>query len=902
MKRRKLFQEKDILKSKKGITLIALVISIIVMLILAGVSLNATIGDNGIITQAKNTTYMQSIAILEEYFNQYYVENYESLLNEENKIEVIKNQHSEWFYSGSPIGYIVDSDGNMHYFINKDGLPTEIKNQLAGGDAGDKSYRAYASMKDVYGITNNLKVYYCIDSNQIMGNTEFDKDNPERIVFEAGTEFAKLVTGEDEKNVTLDDIKNKKTLVINQEANINSLNELYKFISLTELTINGINMDNLNGIENLNYLTSVTFIDATIKSYDKLNSLNNQINEINFINTTNEQLELFCDDTSNTEYSKLQLLSIFSDLSRSKIEKCYRVNDISCLSNLNEQTKKSIIKLKINDNKITSIENLVDFTNIETLQISNNVITSLKGIELLSNLKVLEASDNKLGTNEIYDDSLQDYGKNKESDSIIALKDKTKLKSLNLSYNKNLKWIGYIKECNALETLYMLGCPNLVIQDLTEIRSVWYNLKNKNINSDKLIAFNSSDVISLAMKNLTDESVEFKSLYNNSSCEKLSLEGNSLLSDNEINNVLSTMSNLKYLSLKGVTNFTNLEFIKENSKLVEIDLRGTSCTDLRNLNNCTDLTNLAVDNIETDFTNIQEIITSMSKKTRKNAYWSNYNKFYPTIECAKNLNNCKNIEYLDIFQWPEKNRNEVLDLSECTGLKTVTGQNTFVKIKYPSSMTLYQVSNNACPDLSEAYNLTSFIDVAISFSQEEFDMLFDDLSECKKLNLVEIHAMNNNINYSLKNISKLKQTPIKILKLFDWSDGNGKRAFNSVEEIGKITSLEELYVENQINLASTKGIENLVNLRVLNFSGSKITNLTGIESLNKLTSLNLNGADLYDTYLDQNTKENKNTLEVIANLNYKKNGNLKNLYMDNNTKITNWDSISKLSWELKSGF
>ena len=33
-----------------GITLIALVISIIVMLILAGVSLNATIGDNGIIT------------------------------------------------------------------------------------------------------------------------------------------------------------------------------------------------------------------------------------------------------------------------------------------------------------------------------------------------------------------------------------------------------------------------------------------------------------------------------------------------------------------------------------------------------------------------------------------------------------------------------------------------------------------------------------------------------------------------------------------------------------------------------------------------------------------------------------------------------------------------------------
>lgn len=54
--RRSLLNAKK-LKSKNGITLMALVISIIVMLILAGVSLNATIGDNGIITQAKNATY-----------------------------------------------------------------------------------------------------------------------------------------------------------------------------------------------------------------------------------------------------------------------------------------------------------------------------------------------------------------------------------------------------------------------------------------------------------------------------------------------------------------------------------------------------------------------------------------------------------------------------------------------------------------------------------------------------------------------------------------------------------------------------------------------------------------------------------------------------------------------------
>ena len=42
------------LKYKKGITLIALVVTIVVLLILAGVTIATLTGDNGIITQAKN--------------------------------------------------------------------------------------------------------------------------------------------------------------------------------------------------------------------------------------------------------------------------------------------------------------------------------------------------------------------------------------------------------------------------------------------------------------------------------------------------------------------------------------------------------------------------------------------------------------------------------------------------------------------------------------------------------------------------------------------------------------------------------------------------------------------------------------------------------------------------------
>ena len=45
---------KNFVKTNKGITLIALVITIIVLLILAGVSIAMLTGQNGILTQAQN--------------------------------------------------------------------------------------------------------------------------------------------------------------------------------------------------------------------------------------------------------------------------------------------------------------------------------------------------------------------------------------------------------------------------------------------------------------------------------------------------------------------------------------------------------------------------------------------------------------------------------------------------------------------------------------------------------------------------------------------------------------------------------------------------------------------------------------------------------------------------------
>jgi len=42
------------LKNDNGITLVALVLTIVVMIILAGISINAIVGDNGVLAQAQN--------------------------------------------------------------------------------------------------------------------------------------------------------------------------------------------------------------------------------------------------------------------------------------------------------------------------------------------------------------------------------------------------------------------------------------------------------------------------------------------------------------------------------------------------------------------------------------------------------------------------------------------------------------------------------------------------------------------------------------------------------------------------------------------------------------------------------------------------------------------------------
>ncbi len=71
------------LKANKGITLVALIITIIVLLILAGVSISMVLGDNGLIKKTQNA-----------------VNTYDNTAKDENKtLFNIENKFDQYLYN-----------------------------------------------------------------------------------------------------------------------------------------------------------------------------------------------------------------------------------------------------------------------------------------------------------------------------------------------------------------------------------------------------------------------------------------------------------------------------------------------------------------------------------------------------------------------------------------------------------------------------------------------------------------------------------------------------------------------------------------------------------------------------------------------------------------------------------
>ena len=147
------------MEKQKGITLIALVITIIVLLILAGVSLSLVLGDNGIINKAQNSKLETEIAEEKEILNfsvmQAKGEKFNENINEDKLREALNNNSKEGnkavITEADDESIIVKFEGSKRYY--------DVKNDNTIFSAG------------VNGGEKKLTIK-CVDSNKTVLDTK----------------------------------------------------------------------------------------------------------------------------------------------------------------------------------------------------------------------------------------------------------------------------------------------------------------------------------------------------------------------------------------------------------------------------------------------------------------------------------------------------------------------------------------------------------------------------------------------------------------------------------------------------------------------------------------------------------------------------------------------------------
>lgn len=877
-------------------------------------------GDNGIITRAQEATYMQSIATLEDFLNSYYVEHYDVMQDSESKVQALKNLEPDWFFGGAPLGYIVDSDGHVNFFINKDGLPDDIKSQIKGGDAGEKTYQDYASMNDVYGVTKDLRVYYCSKGKDtLLGTANTDLDNPVREVFEAGSSLAKLINGNDTDNVTAEDLKNVKELTITPEDGITNFEEFYNFPSLERINFEGVTINSLNGLQNAIKINYIYFHNSVISDYSAIGKCK-ELKNLHMYMPNNEDVSKMCEGLKDAKLTKLEYLGLYGFMNYTVVKWNYsntsttrsELTDISPLKNLSQETKQAIKYLYFNNNNIEDVSVLEDFSNLYFVRLETNKLTSCKGLENKSSLRYLYLNNNLLGINET-------EIPNEEADSISFLKNNTALYRLDLSKNSNLKQISYLKNITGLKHFLLTNDENIETACIVELKDILAKCELLDMPSKYYLGLDNSPKMNLSNLSLTDEDIML--LKNNTIIESLNLSNNKDLSNEKLQEILSTCTNMKAINLSGVSNLESIEFIKFMPNLITLDIRDTKVVDLELLNdNVPNLGTLCINNENIDLTTIQGKISKLGKSYDTELVGKSFGLAINNPKLIQKLKDCTEMTSLTMYN-STGGANTTIDLSNCKKLKYILSRGNGCTIIIPNSLEEIS-SEDPNFDYTNHDNLKKISFSWDGLNNSSFANLCTQLADSNKLQSIGINSLSVSNKIDFSKIKNLKDTTLQNFSLYG-NTGLDKYQLDSIEGIEEITSLKNINIDwttltsmpdlsNLTNLETIKitnssikdltPIANCTNLKEINFNNNNISNVKTLENMSNLTTLRLENNSLFDTYSfvaeDGSTKTEK-TLEIFANLNKMK---LENLYLSGNTGIVDWSIVSSLKWSGKSGF
>ena len=301
-------------KEMKGITLVALVITIVVLLILAGVSINTVLGDDGIIKKAKEAAEATKRASAEEEMNRLVLE-YQLASNDETLESFLQEKVTE----GRIDGVTDNGDGTITITKKVEGKDYTITVKKPAASTPSVKVGAIRVVSDSTGAGSSLgeastrkgtTLYIMIESTISGGTTTVSPEVPYAVTENGtykftvtgtvnGTAYTKEVSVEVNqfKNSILEDINIKIGDSVNytyDSAGSYSLSSAYSGYSnqtiaqTTGLTWKVLNVDKENDTVDIisTNPTSSTVIFANILGYNNGPYLMNEICKAQYSNKT----------------------------------------------------------------------------------------------------------------------------------------------------------------------------------------------------------------------------------------------------------------------------------------------------------------------------------------------------------------------------------------------------------------------------------------------------------------------------------------------------------------------------------------------------------------------------------------------------------------------------------------
>ena len=898
------------------------------MLILAGVSLNAIVGDNGILKNAQDATIAQSEADLTEFLQEKYLEEeIDQITSSDNINETplakMKTVYASYFYdprndstvsTGYDYIYYYDTSTNSYYslyFIKKSGLPDEIKKQLKGGDALDESgapetYSAYSSLTDCYLVSSDLQVHYLNGKlNGVKGLTE-DTEGGLKVAYQENDPWAKLLTGDSSTAVTMQDTLSKTEIEINGTDGIKDLLKINNLTNLTKLTLTNYtgSLQGLGNLKKLTYLYIRNSDGTTNITYSGMDGAT-ALTQLYFYNPTDVEVEKLCNAMSGIDYTSLATIAFYGGNDGTiyrEITDLYYSNRIysnrsslttvSYLDKLSTETKKSVKVAYLHNNVLTSLVGLNDFTEIYSLYANyNNINSDLSELQNLSNVSNCFLGYNKL-TNESY----------------ANLVNLSNIRILSTPGNNSVTNIDVIQSLNNLNGMRFTSNTNLVLSNNATVLKIsglsQYYFDSKYANDISL-----ANIKSEIYLNTDADDSHLEKLKGKTQIQYLEIPNNKKITNDKLMEILPTLTNLFFLVADG-SNLTSLNWITaNNSNLQYISINGCAITDLTGIERCKNLCGLRVNTNGLNLYPYSSIISNMCSRGAKreghlkcgtvsigglNAPPALLNTLNGT---SSSINN--DLKYFS--NYCGDNYNYALVDFTYTGLQQLRTLYAFITIRVPSCYKSFNGSECAAA-IIDYTNVSScdryYACQVISSNYSEFNGYSyvsseTDPSSIVGINTTELHLGEQNrvsqisVDWDLicdkaNNLEKLVVT--KDIKLFKLS---------TIQSLSCNTMSFSNCVIKEIGL--TKGSNLANNLQSLTLNNNKLTSLSGLKYAKNITTLNLSNNLLQNTftYVDDDEESEtygKNvtvkTCDYIASL-----PNLKAVYLGGNSDLTDYSGL-----------